>query len=226
MADRRHALPPELERLLDGAAHPGDQDDVWAALVAKYSRLLMTVARDVAPEHDAAMDAYAFVLERLREDDCRRLRGFVADGRSSFTTWLVVVTRRLCVDHYRRRYGRAPRGGGDPSLARSARLARRRLFDLAPASVDLTTLIDADTLDPEATMRTAQRDGMLGCAIETLEPVDRLLLKLRFEDDLSAREIATLLQFPSPFHVYRRLATVCGSLRRMLVARGVEDVVP
>ena len=62
MADCRHALPPELERLLDGAAHPGDQDDVWAALVAKYSRLLMTVARDVAPEYDAAMDAYAFVL--------------------------------------------------------------------------------------------------------------------------------------------------------------------
>src|SRR5688572_14416739 len=110
MADRRHALPPELERLLDSAAHRGDPDEAWAALVAKYSRLLMTVARDVAPGHDAAMDAYAFVLERLREDDCRRLRGFVADGRSSFTTWLVVVTRRLCVDHYRQRYGRAPRG--------------------------------------------------------------------------------------------------------------------
>src|SRR5688500_3349500 len=85
MADRRHALPPELERLLDSAAHRGDPDEAWAAHVAKCSRLLMTVARDVAPGHDAAMDAYAFVLERLREDDCRRLRGFVADGRSSLS---------------------------------------------------------------------------------------------------------------------------------------------
>ena len=226
MVDRRHALPPELERLLDGAADAVDQDEAWAALVAKYSRLLLTVARDVAPEHDAAMDAYAFVLERLREGDCRRLRGFVADGRSSFTTWLVVVARRLCVDHYRQRYGRATRGTGDPSLARTERSSRRRLFDLVTVGIDLTTVIDASTPDPDTIVRTAQRDGVLGCAIDALEPADQLLLKLRFEDDLSAREIASLLRLPSPFHVYRRLATVCGSLRRMLVARGVEDAVP
>jgi RNA polymerase sigma factor (sigma-70 family) len=226
MADRRHTLPPELVRLLDNAAHPGAQDDAWAALVAKYSRLLITVAREVVVDRDATMDAYAFVLGRLREDDCRRLRGFVADGRSSFTTWLVVVARRMCVDHYRQRYGRTSRAIGDPSLARGARLSRRRLFDLATVGIDLTTLIDAGAPDPDTALRTVQRDRILACAIDNLEPSDRLLLKLRFEDDLSAREIASILRLPSPFHVYRRLATVCGSLRRMLVARGVEDAVP
>jgi RNA polymerase sigma factor (sigma-70 family) len=166
------------------------------------------------------------VLERLREDDCRRLRGFVADGRSTFTTWLVVVARRLCVDHYRRRYGRARRGEGDPHEAREERASRRRLLELTPATVDLTALADDHALAPDAALQVAQRDDALAGGVGELDPTDRLLLKLRFEDNLSAREIAIVLRMPSAFHVYRRLAVVCGSLRRWLVGRGIENSVP
>jgi RNA polymerase sigma factor (sigma-70 family) len=225
MADRPDAVPPELEQVLHGAGSR-ERDEAWASLVAKHSRLLLTVARTVAAEHDGAMDAYTYVLERLREDDCRRLAGYVSDGRSSFSTWLVVVARRLCVDHYRRRYGRPSRGGGDPVAAREERASRRRLLDLASGEVDLTTVVDDVTPTPEVGMRLGQRNAALDSVLGTLDPADRLLIKLRFEDDLSAREIALVLQMPSAFHVYRRLAIVYASLRRWLLARGVENSVP
>ena len=223
MADRADAAPPELNQLLNGGA-ARDRDTAWEKLVAHHSRLLMTVARSVASEHDGAMDAFTYVLERLREDDYKRLRGYVADGRSSFTTWLVVVARRICLDHYRQRYGRPPRGAPN-GTARHERASRRRLFDLSPVLVDLAAIED-DALTPDAVLRVSQRDRALAFAIDALAPEDQVLLKLRFDDDLSAREIATILQMPSAFHVYRRLAAVYAQLRRRLLSRGVEGSAP
>jgi len=47
------------------------------------------------------MDRYAFVLDRLRARNFRRLRRFQPRGSARFTTWLVLVSRRLCLDHRR-----------------------------------------------------------------------------------------------------------------------------
>jgi len=52
------------------------------------------------------------------------------------------------------------------------------------------------------------------------------MLKLRFVDDLAAQEIARLLAFPSPFHVYRRLNALFAELRSALHRRGVESAAP
>lgn len=225
MVDRSAAVPPELVQLLNGGRRD-DHAEAWAALVEKHSRLLVNVARSMIADHDGAMDAYAYVLERLYEDDCRRLRGYAADGRSAFSTWLVVVARRLCVDHCRRRYGRAPRGEGDPSPARAERASRRRLLDLTAAAIDLDSIVDDRQPSPDEAMRAAQRDEALVRVMAGLAPADRLLLMLRFEDDLSMREIGVALELPTVFHVYRRLAAVLASLRRALAARGVDGSAP
>ena len=52
--------------------------------------------------------------------------------------------------------------------------------------------------------------------LNELSPSDQLLLRLRFEEDLTAREIAPLLGLASQFHVYRRIETVCGMVRARL----------
>jgi len=92
--------------------------------------------------------------------------------------------------------------------------------------VDLASLVDEQGLAADESVQVAQRNQALALVLETLDPADRVLLKLRFEDDLPAREIATILQMPSAFHVYRRLASLYTSLRRRLVARGVESSAP
>ena len=201
---------------LFGARDEATREAAWAEFAQTHSRLLLHVARSVGRDYDAAMDAYAFVLEKLREEDFRRLRCYAADGRSKFTTWLVVVVRRLCLDHHRQRYGRLR---SDAPGDQQAHEARRRLQDLIAADLDLTP----ETVgDAHQSLETDERRAMLVSVIAGLTPRDRLLLKLRYEDDLSAREIAGLLGLPTPFHVYRRLKSLLAELRRALHDHGLD----
>lgn len=212
----------ELERLLL-ATDTVARERAWAELVATHSRLVLHVARSYGGGHDATMDRYAYVLAELRRDDFRRLRGFAADGRSRFSTWLVVVVRRLCLDHHRHTYGR-PRA--EPTAQReSARAGRRRLLELIGEDVEADALPD-ESDGPEAAVRGAELEALLRGSLASLAPADRLLLRYRFDDELSARAIAELLGFESPFHVYRRVNALCARLRQALVERGVHDAVP
>ena len=60
------------------------------------------------------------------------------------------------------------------------------------------------------------REAAVSRILRELHPSDQLLLRLRFEEGLTAREIAPLLGLPSQFHVYRRIETVCGMVRARL----------
>jgi len=216
-----NSSPPELVRLLNSA--PPDREAAWESFLAIHYRLLLHVARSFAKEHDAAMDAFAWMLERLRDEDCRRLRAFTADGRSQFSTWLVVVARRLCLDWYRVRYGR---DRSTASSTRDDRDTRRRLVDLVGESIDAAELPHPAPGGPEAELRAAELTHAVQGALSELDPSDRLLLKLRFDDGLSAADIAEFMRLPTPFHVYRRLTSLLESLRRVLRERGVEGPVP
>jgi RNA polymerase sigma factor (sigma-70 family) len=175
-------------------------------------------------DYDATMDAYAYLLEQIRREDFRRLRGYVADGRTKFTTWLVVVARRVCLDHLRQRYGR-PQESVTPD--REAHAARRRLVDLLAEELDVSGVADATAAgNPETQLRANELSRALAGALAGLEPRDRLLLKLRFEDGLPAREIAHVMGFTTQFHVYRRLNAVLEQVRAALRGRGVQDSEP
>ena len=216
--------PAELSALLD-AATPAKRERAWEAFVATYSRVILHAVRSVHREHDPAMDAYTFILVKLSDQECRRLRAFAADGRGKFTTWLVVVARRLAHDWHRERYGRAT-GGGATGDARDDRSARRRLTDLAAEAIDLALLPDTATPSADSGIVVAEIRAALSAEIDALPAADRLLIKLRFEDNLSAKEIAEVIDAPTPFHVYRRLNYVFDVLRRGLIARGLEGATP
>jgi len=217
-------LPPALGHLLDAGADT--REDRWTKFVDAYSRLILHACRSIGGDHDAAMDRYAFVLEQLRRDECRRLRTFVADGRSEFSTWLVVVTQRLCRDHERHRYGRVRSGDGDPARSDAEQASRRRLVDLIGAEVDLSSLADDENRDSESIVRLADIYEALQSAMAQLSVRDRLLIKLRFEDALPMPDVAVTLGFPTRFHAYRRLNEVLERLRRSLEAQGFLEATP
>jgi RNA polymerase sigma factor (sigma-70 family) len=217
-------LPTTLARLLEAADEP-TRESAWKSFIAEYSRLLVYVTRKTTPDYDSSMDAYAFVLDKLRENDLRRLRGYAADGRGKFTTWLVVVTRRLCLDAHRHRYGRAAHQEAAGAVD-EARAARRRLVELTVSKLgdDLAYLASDD--DPDGALRRGELERALDAAVTELPAQDRLLLRLRFHDDLSGAEIASLMHFASPFHVYRRLNHLLGELRKRLARLGVQSSAP
>ncbi|HTI06009.1 MAG TPA: sigma-70 family RNA polymerase sigma factor [Gemmatimonadales bacterium] len=201
-----------------GADDPAARAAAWDTFLERYSRLLLHTARSLHPDYDATMDAYAHLLEQLEQGDFRRLRAYTPDSRSKFTTWLVVVARRICVDHLRERYGRTT---GTSSV-------RRRLADLLVDELDpaTTPLPDGAATNPETGLRARELSQAVTATLARLDARDRLLLKLRFADDLPAREIAQLMHFPTPFHVYRRLNAVLEQLKTALHRRGIEGSEP
>jgi RNA polymerase sigma factor (sigma-70 family) len=169
------------------------------------------------------MDGYAHALEALREDNCRRLRAYVPDPQIKFSSWLVVVTRRLALDHFRHRYGRSRSQQIDRQQEQQT---RRRLELLVAEKVDADLLVDDSAVGADAEIRRQQLLAALAGSITELNPDDRLLLALRFEDDRPVREIARILGLPSVFHVYRRLGAALSQVRRTLASRGVYTAEP
>lgn len=191
--------------------------------MAAYTRLMLHTCRSQERDADAAMDGYAFVLGALREDGCRRLRAYRPDDRTRFTTWLVVVTRRLVLDHRRHRYGRAR---SDDDAHRADHAARRQLVELVAAELDVDAIGAPEAEAPDARIRRGQILDALRKSVARLDPRDRLLLALRFEDERPAREIAATLGLPTLFHVYRRLTAVLATLRTSLAEAGVDSAEP
>lgn len=211
-------LPLTLSRLRD-ANEGTERDAAWAAFIAAHSDVVLHTCRSTARDRDAAMDAYAFVLEALREDGFRRLRAYTPDGRTKFTTWLVVVTRRLALDHVRQRYGRSR---SDDETKQAEQATRLRLEDLVAEEIDPDQIASA-LESPDSFVRRFELTSALRAALESMEPADRLLLALRYEDERPIKDIARALGFPSVFHVYRRLGVVLDQMRRALARRGVEE---
>ncbi|MDB4871240.1 MAG: hypothetical protein JWL97_2244 [Gemmatimonadales bacterium] len=215
------AAPVALDQLL-AASDSVVREAAWDELIAKHTRLLLAVARSFGGDRDDAMERYAYVLEKLFESDFRRLRTFDAESGASFSTWLTVTSRRLCLDHHRNRYGRQRPTLNDKNDLQ--RVVRRRILDSVSSDVDADSLSDSATISGDVKAVIDERDAALRRELVQLAPRDRLLLALRFEDDLSASQISRILGLPTPFNVYRRLNSVLGRLRAALEARGIDGV--
>jgi len=213
------ALPGDVQALL-ATTDQATQDRAWAAFVRAYSDVVLRVARALGGGHDATMDRYAFVLDALRLDQCKRLRAYAPEGPASFHTWLAVVVRRLCLDECRRRYGRTQSTAPEAEVER---VTRRQLADLVGDELGLDGLEDDGDAVPDVELERAEQRAVLDGALAQLDVGDRLILRLRFEDGLSVPEIARLIGADSPFRIYRQLDKILAAVRRILEGAGIHD---
>lgn len=195
----------------------------WDAFIGEYTPLIMHVAKSIGGDHDAVMDRYLFVVDALRDHHYKRLRSYNPEEGARFSSWLLVVARRLCMDQYRARYGRVQ---SDTHTAESNHRARRALTDLLGDELALESVEDVQTGDPDFVLRQSDLTQRLEAALASLPTADRLLLRFRFEDDLSVPRIAQLIDAESPFVVYRRLDKILRILRRSLEDSGVSESLP
>jgi len=215
------SAPEVLHRLL--SAEGDTRESAWEKFLDLHSGLLLHVARSLGGDHDAMMDRYSYVITALRQNDFRRLRGYVPSAAGRFTTWLMVVVRRLCYDHHRVRYGRLQ---GESEGATENHRERRQLTDLIGDEIALGALPDRVEQGVDESLQADELKAALQNALARLEPSDRLVLRLRFEDGLSVPEITRLLRLESPFRLYRRIDRLLLELRTMLQAVGIRDPAP
>jgi len=213
--------PLELHQLLR-ASQLTEREAAWEQLIGRHTRLLMAVARSFGGDQDDAMERYSYVLGKLRESDFRRLRAYDPNVGASFPTWLTVTARNLCLDYHRTRFGRH-RAEQSSDQSTALRAARRALSQLSESPVTPDSIPDTWSNSAESILIQADLDVCLQSELARLTPTDRLLLTLRFEDDLPASRIAAIIGVPTPFHVYRRLNSLLHGLRLALESRGIDS---
>jgi len=161
----RAATPDELIAQCLG----GDQS-AWAEIVRQNRRRIFNIAYKFVGKHDEAEDLTQDIFLKL----FKSLGTF--DRRANFHTWLISVSRNLCIDHYR--------------SVRKERETIDRTVDagqLTPASNDIGPLRQLERTD---------RRAMLREALQKLQPTLRTAVILRDIQELTYQEIADRLQLP------------------------------
>ena len=147
----------------------GDQD-AWSQIVRQHWRKVFNIAYKFTGKHDEAEDLTQDVFLKI----FKSLNTF--DRRANFQTWLVSVSRNLCIDHYR-----------------SVRKERETI----DRDVDAGELTPAAST-PSAYVQLEQRGRveLLRRALAELPPTLRSAVMLRDIQELSYQEIADHLQLP------------------------------
>src|SRR5436190_11900562 len=131
-------IDPLIERCLKG-----DQS-AWDTIVHLYWRKVFNIAYKFVGRHDEAEDLAQDVFLKL----FKSLKTF--DRRANFSTWLISISRNLCIDHYR---------------------SMRREHDVLTHDVDVGTLTPPSAIEsPLVALERRDRVGLLRAALDKLPP--------------------------------------------------------
>ncbi|HEU5258506.1 MAG TPA: sigma-70 family RNA polymerase sigma factor [Vicinamibacterales bacterium] len=162
------AAPLEIDPLIERCLK-GDQR-AWDDIVRLYWRKVFNVAYKFVGRQDEAEDLTQDIFLKL----FKSLKTF--DRRANFSTWLISVSRNLCIDHYR---------------------SMRREHDVVTHDVDVVTLARPSASDsPQAALEQRDRVALLRAALDKLAPSLRTAVMLRDIQELSYQEIAEKLGVP------------------------------
>jgi RNA polymerase sigma factor (sigma-70 family) len=147
----------------------GDQL-AWDAIVKQYWRKVFNVAYKFVGKHDEAEDLTQDIFLKI----FKSLDTF--DRRANFQTWLISISRNLCIDHYRS--VRKERETIDRDVDAS---------DLSPQSREP---------GPVAALEQRDRVALLREAMAALPDTLRTAVLMRDIQELSYQEIADQLKLP------------------------------
>ena len=197
---------------------PGPADDViesliarclkgdelaWEQVVRQYWRKVFNVAYKFVGKHDEAEDLTQDIFLKI----FRSLDTF--DRRANFQTWLISISRNLCIDHYRS--VRKEREAIDHDVDAN---------ELSPASHDPS---------PVAALEHQDRVELLKEAMSALPETLRTAVLMRDIQELSYQEIADALRLPEgtvKSRINRGRTELARQIRRLHAARSGDTAGP
>jgi RNA polymerase sigma-70 factor, ECF subfamily len=157
---------------------------VLETLVEQYQYRLVRYLVSLLGRRDGVDDLVQETWLRVLE------RGQSYDGRSRFEPWLFRVARNIALDDLR----------------------KRPMFSLDSNEEDVVRSSPASSEPSPYTLAARTQDAeRLAHSLQTLEPVYREVLVLRFQEDLSLQEISVIVGAPVSTvasRIYRGLATL------------------
>jgi RNA polymerase sigma factor (sigma-70 family) len=172
MSSDSPAAPPEAGEAIEALIRQclrGDQA-AWESIVQQYRRRVFNIAYKFVGKHDEAEDLTQDIFLRI----FKSLDTF--DRRANFQTWLISVSRNLCIDHYR-------------SVRKEREAIDRDVNadELSPISREPS---------PMATLEQRDRVVLLRTALAELPDTLRTAVLMRDIREMSYQEIADTLRLP------------------------------
>ncbi len=167
-ADARPSEPQPIDELIQRCL--GGDQAAWEAIVRMHWRKVFNIAYKFVGKHDEAEDLTQDVFLKI----FKSLNTF--DRRANFQTWLISVSRNLCIDH-------------DRSVRKERETVNRDVDagDLSPVS---------PTVSPYAQLEQRDRVVLLRQALDKLAPTLRTAVMMRDIQEMTYHEIADRLQLP------------------------------
>ena len=164
----RAAQPATPDSLIEQCL--GGDQVAWEVIVKQNWRKVFNVAYKFVGRHDEAEDLTQDIFLKI----FKALKTF--DRRANFQTWIISISRNLCIDHYR-------------SVRKERQTIAREVDtnDLQPASRERTPYAVAEHQDLREQLRTA---------LQTLPVTLRTAVILRDLQEFSYQEIADQLGLP------------------------------
>jgi RNA polymerase sigma-70 factor (ECF subfamily) len=163
-----HAAPPTPDLLIERCL--GGDQDAWELIVRQNWRKVFNVAYKFVGRHEEAEDLTQDIFLKI----FKSLNTF--DRRANFQTWLISVSRNLCIDYYRSVRKERETINRQVTAEDAAPVARERGPLAALEQQDLTTLLRR--------------------ALHTLPDSLRIAVVMRDLQELSYQEIADALRLP------------------------------
>ena len=175
----------------------GDQL-AWELIVRQYWRKVFNIAYKFVGKHDAAEDLAQDIFLKI----FKSLNTF--DRRANFQTWLISVSRNLCIDHYR-------------SVRKERETIDRDIDpnELSPASHEIS---------PMAHLEQRDRVVLLRHALAELPDTLKTAVLMRDIQEMTYQEIADRLQLPEgtvKSRINRGRTELARHVKRMIDSTGI-----
>jgi DNA-directed RNA polymerase specialized sigma24 family protein len=239
----------------------------WEEFLIRYSKLILKIIWVYSADYDDVMEKYVQICTKLSENNFLRLKKFQSDYskiQPKFSTWLTKVINNLCIDIYRKSYGRKRYPAGIKNLPKDDRLffelfylkslplsevsdimnlnsnggnesADEKLTRIEsllirnPRSSALRKQFVTVPFDESKYMPAPEEDDFVNedndnyelydnfeKLIEHLSVQEKIVIRLRFRESLSAKEISDITKIKPYQRVYSILGKALKSVRKQM----------
>lgn len=197
-------MDPGDDGPLERELRAGDDAALGPLFERHRGRLLRMVTFRLDPRLLGRIDADD-VLQETYVDAQKRLAAFRGDDKP-FLVWIRLITQQTMVDLHRRHLGTRMRTAGKEVAA--------------PQSGTMSSLFVGHITSPSRAMMREEVRGEIERALEEMDEIDREVLMLRHFEDLSNKDVATVLGIQENA-ASNRYVRALGRLRGYL--RGMGD---
>ena len=163
-------------------------------------------------------ECFVYVLDKIMEKDYSRIKAF--QGRSTFKTYLVSITVRLAIDFYNHRYGKVSKKS-DPEQPSPKK------NHLKIVSIDDQQNLSDEKRPDEIVINREIKDvktrfeEIVQYHLSGLSPEDRLLFKMKYEDNFKVSEIAELLNLNQK-KTYKRIEKILSGFKDAFLTENID----